>query len=77
MPAHPKILEFRVKKKIASKVTNSWGASQNPEGHHNPMSGSKVTAILLKQWILPIGELHREGSAPAACAAGLFSLIKC
>ena len=27
----------------------------NPEGHHNPISGSKVTAILLKGWILPIG----------------------
>ena len=54
--------------------------SRNPKGHQNPISGSKVTAILLKQWILPIG--GREGSAPAACAAGLFlspvpqSLIK-
>ena len=28
---------------------------QNPEGHQNPISGSKVTAILLKGWILPIG----------------------
>ena len=27
----------------------------NPEGHQNPISGSKVTAILLKGWILPIG----------------------
>ena len=27
----------------------------NPEGHQNPTSGSKVTAILLKGWILPIG----------------------
>ena len=26
----------------------------NPEGHHNPINGSKVTAILLKGWILPI-----------------------
>ena len=26
----------------------------NPEGHQNPISGSKVTAILLKGWILPI-----------------------
>ena len=25
----------------------------NPEGHQNPISGSKVTAILLKAWILP------------------------
>ena len=28
----------------------------NSEGHQNPISGSKVTAILLKGWILPIGE---------------------
>ena len=27
----------------------------NPEGHHNSISGSKVTVILLKGWILPIG----------------------
>ena len=27
----------------------------NPEGHQNPFSGSKVMAILLKGWILPIG----------------------
>ena len=28
----------------------------NPEGHQNPISGSTVTAILLKGWIWPIGE---------------------
>ena len=27
----------------------------NPEGHQNRISGSKVTVILLKRWILPIG----------------------
>ena len=27
----------------------------NPKGHQNPISGSKVTAILLKGWILSIG----------------------
>ena len=27
----------------------------NPENHQNRMSGSKVTAILLKGWILPMG----------------------
>ena len=27
----------------------------NPEGHQNPISGSKVTVILLQGWILPIG----------------------
>ena len=29
---------------------------RNPEGHQNSISGSKVTAILLKGLILPIGE---------------------
>ena len=27
----------------------------NPEGHQHRITGSKVTAILLKRWILPIG----------------------
>ena len=27
----------------------------NPEGHQNCVTGSKVMAILLKVWILPIG----------------------
>jgi hypothetical protein len=26
----------------------------NPEGHQNPISGSRVTTILLKGWSLPI-----------------------
>ena len=44
----------------------------NPEGHQNRIIGSKVTVILLKGLILPIGGVALEGSAPAACAAGLF-----
>ena len=47
---------------------------QNPEGNQNPISGSKVTAVLLKGWICLLVELHRGRSAPAACAAGLFFL---
>ena len=27
----------------------------NPKEHQNPINGSKVTAILLKGWIFPIG----------------------
>ena len=27
----------------------------NPEGHQHPINGSKVMAILLKGWILPVG----------------------
>ena len=27
----------------------------NPDGHQNRITGSKVTAILLKRWMLPIG----------------------
>ena len=45
----------------------------NPEGHSNRITGSKVTAILLNGGFCPLVELHREGSAPAACAAGLFN----
>ena len=44
----------------------------NPEGHPNRITGSKVTAILLNGGFCPLVELHWEGSAPAACAAGLF-----
>ena len=44
----------------------------NPEGHSHRITGSKVTAILLNAGFCPLVELHREGSAPAACAAGLF-----
>ena len=40
--------------------------------HQNPISYSKVTAILLKGWFCLLVELHWEGSALAACAAGLF-----
>ena len=32
-------------------------------------------AILLKGWICLLVELHWEGYAPAACAAGLFSVF--
>ena len=41
-----------------------------PEGRQN----SKVTTILLKGWIWPIGEASagEDRSAPAACAADLF-----
>ena len=36
----------------------------NPKGHQNPISGSKVTAILLTGWILPVG----GASAGRVCA---------
>ena len=45
------------------------------EGHLNGFNGSKGTAILVNGGILLPVELHREGSAPAACAAGLFIYI--
>ena len=45
-PATPKRLE------ITLPVINYF---LNPEGHQNPIDGSKVTAILLKGCILPIG----------------------
>ena len=42
----------------------------NPEGHQNPIRGSKVTAILLKVWILPIPGV----ASGSVCACGLFSI---
>ena len=47
----------------------------NHEGHPNRITGLKVTAILLNGGFCPLVELHREGSAPTACAAGLFYKI--
>ena len=35
----------------------------NPEVHQNPFSGSKVTAILLKGWIWPIGGASSGGGS--------------
>ena len=43
----------------------------NLEGHHNPISGSKVTAILLKGWILPIGGV----ALGRVCACSLRSRL--
>ena len=39
----------------------------NPNGHQNWISGSKVAAILLKVWILPIGEV----ASGRVCACSL------
>ena len=50
----------------------------NPEGHQNTISGSKVTAILLQGWILPIvGASSGEGLRlqPAQQACFLYFLI--
>ena len=50
---------------ICSKIINLVG-------HLNCIIGSKGTAILVDGgFCLPV-ELHLEGSAPAACAAGLL-----
>ena len=43
----------------------------NPEGHQNPISGSKVTVILLKGWILPIGGV----ASGRVCACSLRSRL--
>ena len=43
----------------------------NPEGHQNPISGSKVTAMLLKGWILPIGGV----ASGRVCACSLRSRL--
>ena len=43
----------------------------NPEGHQNRISGSKVTAILLKGWTLPIGGV----ASGRVCACSLRSRL--
>ena len=49
----------------------------NPEGHQNPIRGAKVTAVLLKGWILAIGGV--ASGRVCACslqpAAGLFYMF--
>ena len=46
----------------------------NPKGHQNPISGSKVTVILMKGWILPIG----VASSGRVCACRLvFTAMDC
>ena len=49
--ATPKRLDSSFSYKIHIVIKNFL----NPEEHQNPISGSKVTAILLKGLILPIG----------------------
>ena len=46
---------------------------QNPEGHQIPSVGQKIRPFYLRGGFGLLVELHREGSDPAACAAGLFS----
>ena len=44
----------------------------NLEWHLHRCIGIKVTAILLKGWILPTGGVASGRMCPAACAGGLF-----
>ena len=52
------------------------------EGHQNPISGSKVTAILLKGWIWPIGEasagegLGLQPAQQACLGVNIFTKVK-
>ena len=43
----------------------------NPGGHQNPISGSKVKAVLLKGWNLPIG----KASVGRVCVCSLRSRL--
>ena len=43
----------------------------NPEGHPNRITGSKVMAILLNGWILPIG----RASSGRVCSCSLRSRL--
>ena len=42
---------FQLKNRLLMVIKNFL----SPEGHQTPISGSKVTAILLQGWILPTG----------------------
>ena len=44
----------------------------NPEEHQNPFSGSKVTAILLRGWIWPIGGVSAGEGLPCSLCSRLF-----
>ena len=47
----------------------------NPEGHQNSCSGSKVTAILLKGWIWPIGGASAGLGLPCSLRSRLVFLL--
>ena len=51
--------------------------SLNPKGHQNPISGSKVTAILLKRWLLPIGGASLGRVCACSLRSRLVSLYVC
>jgi hypothetical protein len=44
----------------------------NPEEHQNHNSGSKVTVILLKRWILPIGGASAGEGLPCSLRSRLI-----
>ena len=46
----------------------------NPEGHQNPISGSIVTAILMKGWILPIAGASAVEGLRSTGLTRLFSI---
>jgi hypothetical protein len=46
----------------------------NPEDHQNTFSGSKVTAILLKGWIWPIGGVASGRVCPCSLRSRLVLL---
>ena len=58
---------------FSHKIAYVFKEIQNLEGHPNRTTGSKVLAILLYGWIFAYWwSFSGEGSASAACAAGLF-----
>ena len=47
----------------------------NPEGHQNPIRGSKVMAILMKGWILRIGGASAGEGLPCSLRSWLVSVV--
>ena len=59
------VVEDGVFSKKIDHVTIFFLDSLNLEGHPNPITGSRVTAILMNGWILPIGRASAvEGVRP-------------
>ena len=47
----------------------------NSKGHQNPISGSKVMAILLKGWVLPIGGASAGEGLPCSLRSRLYRTL--
>ena len=66
----PKLLEV-----VLSVINRLDYNILNLEGHHNRITGSRVTAILLKKLFIPIGESGEASRWRVFCQRGLHRLV--